>query len=487
MTAELFRYIEQSFVLPAATDSIDVSNESDFQTNLRAAVEKAAPPEQLRELAYTFLSDTFPAPTSDPFTLGTKLSAFRTAMLALATPDAHAIDKQLNQTFGQTPRQLIDSDDFLADMERLDDAMVAIKLATGFDKVNAAALVALLEAAAFIEDFAVGRLGALDAAAVARLLARPIRIPTKFVAALNPSTQQQSRGAMTLPARRAAPPPAGAPSPTPSVLATLQRDHALLQSSYDYVMALTPEDFELASAHASATVLSPASDLAGRGGGNVGATANMGPKEDLRLSSAAIAGLGAERHALLTRLGADPASAPAKRVIGAVKRGWITSAQEYLPATVAAPSKVFRVGANVFAVSSATAALPGAAPPTAPDFSHAITRPVGIGNLLVVRQELVGYEAKEISHIENVLEGELLRRSTRREETNELTITQETETTQADSATTSRRIAMSWRPRRRRNPASRTRRSTTRRPRPTTASWSRIARPTTRAASPTAP
>lgn len=62
----------------------------------------------------------------------------------------------------------------------------------------------------------------------------------------------------------------------------------------------------------------------------------------------------------------------------------------------------------------------------------AITRPIGIGDLQVVRQELIGYEAGDISHIENVLEGELLRRSTRREETNELTITEETDTTQVD-------------------------------------------------------
>ena len=34
---------------------------------------------------------------------------------------------------------------------------------------------------------------------------------------------------------------------------------------------------------------------------------------------------------------------------------------------------------------------PHAAPE--PDFSYAITRPVGIGNLQVVRQELIGYEA----------------------------------------------------------------------------------------------
>lgn len=443
MTAELFRYIEQSFVLPAATDSIDVSNESNFQTNLRGALEKGAPPEQLRELANSFLSNTFPAPTSDPFKLGTKLSTFRTALLALATPDTQAVDKLLHQIFGQTPRQLTDSDDFLGDMERLDDAMVAIKLATGFGKVNAADLVALLEAAAFIEEFAVGRLGSLDAATVARLLARPVRIPTEFVAALTPSApQRETRASMSMSPRGAPPPPAAAPSPT--ALTTLQRDHALFQSTYEYIMALAPEDFELASARAPVPARAPtpvplpAHGLTGRGGGSfsadasASANANVATQQDLHLGPAAISGLGAERQALLTRLGVDPYGAPARRVIAVVKRHWIAAAQTYLSASVVSRAKVFRVGAHVFAAKQADAQAAPVAEPPPPDFGHAIIRPVGIGNLLVVRNELVGYEAKEISHIENVLEGELLRRSTRREETNELTITQETETTQAE-------------------------------------------------------
>jgi hypothetical protein len=61
-----------------------------------------------------------------------------------------------------------------------------------------------------------------------------------------------------------------------------------------------------------------------------------------------------------------------------------------------------------------------------------ILRAIGKGDLLVVRQHVTGYEAGEVSHIENVLEGELLRRSTTREEVNELTTTQETSTTQIE-------------------------------------------------------
>lgn len=36
---DLFRYIEHDFVVPVATDAIDVTNQSDFQTTLRDAAQ----------------------------------------------------------------------------------------------------------------------------------------------------------------------------------------------------------------------------------------------------------------------------------------------------------------------------------------------------------------------------------------------------------------------------------------------------------------
>jgi hypothetical protein len=105
------------------------------------------------------------------------------------------------------------------------------------------------------------------------------------------------------------------------------------------------------------------------------------------------------------------------------------------------PAKVYRLGANVFAVGEPDEALPVSADPEVPDFSHAVIRPVGVGDLQVVRQTLIGYEPADISHIENALPGELMRRTTLREETTEVTITDETETTQSqerDTQTTDR-------------------------------------------------
>ncbi|MFD0472961.1 hypothetical protein ACFQ0B_35310 [Nonomuraea thailandensis] len=78
---------------------------------------------------------------------------------------------------------------------------------------------------------------------------------------------------------------------------------------------------------------------------------------------------------------------------------------------------------------------PGALTPMAPQ-SVPATRgkvsPSGVADLLLVRQQLVGYEAADVAHIENVLKGERKQREhTRREETEQITFT-ETEVVTAE-------------------------------------------------------
>jgi hypothetical protein len=60
--------------------------------------------------------------------------------------------------------------------------------------------------------------------------------------------------------------------------------------------------------------------------------------------------------------------------------------------------------------------------------THGNLAPVGIGDLLVVKQFLKRYEARELAHVENVLSGEFKERMHRRARTTEETITVEVET-----------------------------------------------------------
>jgi hypothetical protein len=66
------------------------------------------------------------------------------------------------------------------------------------------------------------------------------------------------------------------------------------------------------------------------------------------------------------------------------------------------------------------------APPPVPT-THGTVAPAGIGDLLVVRQNLKKYEARELAHIENILEGEYKERMHRRARTTEETVTVEEE------------------------------------------------------------
>ena len=59
--------------------------------------------------------------------------------------------------------------------------------------------------------------------------------------------------------------------------------------------------------------------------------------------------------------------------------------------------------------------------------THGNLAPAGIGDLLVVRQHLKRYEARELAHVENILKGEFKERMHRRARTTEETITVETE------------------------------------------------------------
>jgi len=68
-----------------------------------------------------------------------------------------------------------------------------------------------------------------------------------------------------------------------------------------------------------------------------------------------------------------------------------------------------------------------AAGPSAVPTTHGSIAPAGIGDLLVVKQFLKRYEARELAHVENVLLGEFKERMHRRARTTEETITVETE------------------------------------------------------------
>jgi hypothetical protein len=113
-----------------------------------------------------------------------------------------------------------------------------------------------------------------------------------------------------------------------------------------------------------------------------------------------------------------------------VRAGLIEASQQLRPHLLEQPARVYRVGTELFALKPTV--QPMMEPTPLADFSNATFKPFLVGNLQVVKQELIGYEPGEVSHIENVLPGETLRRGTERQELTEVTTTSERETIKSE-------------------------------------------------------
>jgi len=201
---DLFRYIEHDFAVPAATDAIDVTNQSDFQTALRDAgrggqeVEGQGgdAAEGVRMLAENFLTSNFESPTDDPTALGRELDAFDAALRTLPTVTIGTLRRAVSDAFGKTAQQVVNSAEFTADRELLENSALAVKLITGFDRIDSARVVRQLRAAAFLQVVAAGDASELTRHELDRLLGRPLRIPPVILAATTtrPLSRQPAPG-----------------------------------------------------------------------------------------------------------------------------------------------------------------------------------------------------------------------------------------------------------------------------------------------------
>jgi hypothetical protein len=194
---ELFRYIQQAFAVPADTGAIDVASDSDFQESLRGE-------EPVRPIASRFLDEHPFGEDTSTLRLRTRLLTFSTQLLELEDPGEAAVNRLVRTIFGADARTLIAGTDFIEDKKLLDDLLVAAKLVTGFDRVDAAKLVTLRRAVAYLEDLAAGKLSSFE---------RPILIPREFIEAL-------------------APPPSEPPPPPPVAPGERLREALLLEQRF---------------------------------------------------------------------------------------------------------------------------------------------------------------------------------------------------------------------------------------------------------------
>jgi hypothetical protein len=465
--ATLFRYIQHDFAVGKANDPIEVANDSDFQTELRDDAAGDDPRQALRHRAGGYLDDTFPTPTTDPTSAGDTYLGFADGLAQLEDVNASSIGKLVKATFGEDAASVLATEAVGQDKTLLENSILAIKLATGFNRADADRLVRQLRVIALLEAISDGVPSWWTRPEVDAAMARPIRIE-----------------AALLPARRRADPPEVPPGDGADAhrVRRLRIERDMLDETYRSLMTTSPRQLEAVQGQAL-EVQRPAPRKARDAPAEEQAESDAVARAPgyVRLGEAAIRALPDAGRRFLADQGLAADEAPLEDLVAAVTRRRALVERDLLPSTLPASQQVYRVGNHLFAANAApaTAAMSGGRarlrgggvpqdadlamdiePPAdgggggvpmpladpapaapEPDFSFAVTRPAGYGDLLIVRQELLGYEATEISHIENVLRSELLRRTTRREELVELSTIDEASSTQSqerDQQSTSR-------------------------------------------------
>lgn len=150
------------------------------------------------------------------------------------------------------------------------------------------------------------------------------------------------------------------------------------------------------------------------------------------LSSQMVSTLPSSLHSTLGALGVD-LHVQSLPVVLSVLDAQKTEQYMMLEKSSAVAMSLHQIGNSYAAVASNDYIGP---PKTAMPAGHGNIKPVGIGDLLLVKQHVLRYEGGDLAHVENVLKSEHLARDTRRLERTETTFLQETETTKEETRDT---------------------------------------------------
>jgi hypothetical protein len=356
--------------------------------------------EQLAGRARELLaSDAGAVKNTTQLAYGAQYQLFNTALDASdpATITGHTV----KQIFNFEPKELVKTRGFSADRAAAADTLILTKLASDGTQVDVAALNAALRATTVISNLATSDLN-------------PVLSPTFVFAAL--------------PLRREGPAP---PAIADSTLSTsepskvvamggaeqiaLENAHAIrvlasIPSTQFTVIQLPGVTPTATPAGSGVTSSKSKAKLAGSGLGGIATTL---PKNILTIAPATLKLLDPVVTQVAKRLNLNLSTTPVPQLIDAIK--------------VAASSSVIK--AKPVALGRVQIVSSEDPVPSLPTGPGSVVSPIGIGDLLVVKQRLKRYEAKDIAYIENVLRTETFKRDTRRLDRTQTTITTESDTT----------------------------------------------------------
>ncbi|MGN9777602.1 hypothetical protein ACTMS0_17820 [Micromonospora sp. H33] len=391
------------------TDAVSVPD-TPLQQEL-GSVTGDVPRGEVMERARAFVdSDRFVG-DAEGMTGGPRLRKLRTRLKELRDPTEEQVEQTVRDVLGDDYAEQVGGTSWRERKERLADSALALKLLSTSDPGSMAELVGLLRTVRFVEAWVEDRDGADRAAATLSILDMPLVLPVLSRLRLAPQ-----RPDTTAPPTRTVPP-----------LADLQQVGRQVQAIDNVVRELTtiaPRFFRTVNGKphkpggARLDDGPPGPKAAAKAAGISIAGTQDGAR--LVLSDAGVEVISEASHRYLGQLGLDLSRDSVSQVVArldAEKAGSVRDLRPAAGSTVLALADMFRAG--TYGLGGAYLwRFPGGGRQPLPT-THGTVRPVGEGELLVVRQQLTGYELGEVAHIENVLRGENKQRTHRRREVTE--------------------------------------------------------------------
>jgi hypothetical protein len=445
---EIFRFL--TLRPPAVGTPVTIAPSAGFTRALTGVSGEPDPGAARKALATRMLSSSRGLAELDDLIFGAQLLRFEQLLDTAEDPHRPELATMVQQVFDATATDVVNSESFTIDRERLSDNLLAAKLLSRDGAVPALRVEALLRLTDLLIKIA-GDDAELEAAgAVAALLKRPTVLPAEVVV---PDVRVPDRGAGQGSSQGPGQPAAGSPDGAAARRAALEERVAMLRVTARSLATARPTDFATGASTAAAHgngfdgAQPPAGHNtqppAGYGARNEVALAATRTGGRLRLRADAVARLSAVQQQALRDRGLDPTTTPVPVVLRSLNTE-LTVANEELARLSQGSGQQVLIGGSPYERDSL--ANPGAHahvsdPTLGVPHTHGDLVPVGIGDLLVARQHIKRYEAGEVAHIENVLRGEFKKRVHERSRTTEETTIVEVETKrdeERDTQTTER-------------------------------------------------
>jgi len=423
---DLFRFI---LTRPAqradATRTVELHLSVGYHGQLTQARESARSRTALKGVALAQRDSAQALKSVDELKYAAPLKDFLKALVNRADTSLADLGASITHLFGSTAHDVVGEQAFVRDRERLSDALVTNIIIGNDGSVTSDDAARILRAAAIVERTAAADAELAAIGGIGEALERTLLLPGDL---------------FPLASERGTPPP----SPAGPSTEEKKRYHAELIGRRDSLLAtyrtltqIAPEHLALPEEPAAPEPTRAAPPPARRATTRRG-EAPPSPVADMVAAAVRIGGA-----PLLLKPEVTAAFGPREREVLAARKLDLTGVS--LPVAVdrlsaelqgvelelaelgaATHLNMIRVGTS-FLLEDATGVGGLVAGSLSVPDTHGTVAPAGIGDLLVVKQFLKRYEARELAHIENILKGEYKERMHRRALTTEETFTSETE------------------------------------------------------------